>query len=67
MFRYRLHSRDGDDLGEANFTMMIKPGEKVHGSGGERLRLLAVLALENGGLTVRRDAGGRGCVDRRVG
>ena len=25
MFRYRLHSPDGDDLGEATYAMMIKP------------------------------------------
>jgi hypothetical protein len=28
MFRYRLHSPDGDDLGEATYAMMIKPGEE---------------------------------------
>lgn len=26
MFRYRLHSPDGDDLGEATYAVMIKPG-----------------------------------------
>ena len=31
MFRYRLHSPDGDDLGEATYAMMIKPGEEIHG------------------------------------
>jgi hypothetical protein len=25
IFRYRLQSPDGDDLGEANYAMMIKP------------------------------------------
>ena len=24
MFRYRLHSPDGDDIGEATYAMMIK-------------------------------------------
>jgi len=33
MFRYRLHSPDGDDLGEATYAVMIKPGEEIHGSG----------------------------------
>ena len=28
MFRYRLHSPDGDDLGEATYAQMIKPGEE---------------------------------------
>ena len=30
MFRYRLHTPDGDDLGEATYAMMIKPGEEIH-------------------------------------
>ena len=29
MFRYGLHSPDGDDLGEATYAMMIQPGEEV--------------------------------------
>jgi hypothetical protein len=29
MFRYRLHSPDGDDLGEATYALMIKPGEEI--------------------------------------
>jgi hypothetical protein len=28
MFKYRLHSPDGDDLCEATYPMMIKPGER---------------------------------------
>jgi len=43
VFRYRLHSPDGDDLGEATYAMMIKPGEEIHGSGGQRLRVLDVV------------------------
>ena len=43
MFRYRLHSPDGDDLGGATYAMMIKPGEEIHGNGGERLRVLDVV------------------------
>ena len=30
MFRYRLHSAGGDDLGEATYAVMIKPGEEIH-------------------------------------
>ena len=33
MFRYRLHSPDGDDLGEATYAMMIRAGEEIHGNG----------------------------------
>ena len=29
MFRYRLHSPDGDDLGEQTYAQMIKPGEEI--------------------------------------
>ena len=43
MFRYRLHSPDADDLGEATYAVMIKPGEEIHGSGGQRLRVLDVV------------------------
>jgi hypothetical protein len=40
MFRYRLHSPDGDDLGEQTYAVMIQPGEEIHGSCGQRLRVL---------------------------
>jgi hypothetical protein len=46
MFRYRLHAPDGDDLGEATYAQMIKRGEEIHGNGGERLRVLAVVLFE---------------------
>ena len=29
MFRYRLHSPDGDDLGDATYAMMIRRGEEI--------------------------------------
>ena len=45
MFRYRLHSPDGDDLGEATYAMMIRPGEEVHLAGGERFRVVDVAPL----------------------
>ena len=47
MFRYRLHSPDGDDLGEATYAMMIKPGEEIHRSApAERFRVLDVVPFE---------------------
>jgi hypothetical protein len=46
VFRYRLHSPDGDDLGEATYAMMIYAGEEVHGNGGERLRVLDVVPFD---------------------
>jgi hypothetical protein len=35
VFRYRLHSPDGDDLGEATYAVLLKPGEEIHGAGGQ--------------------------------
>ncbi len=29
MFRYRLYTPDGDEIGEAAYAMMIQPGEEV--------------------------------------
>jgi hypothetical protein len=46
MFRYRLHTPDGDDLGEATYAVMVKPGRKIHGSGGQWLRVVAVVPFE---------------------
>ena len=46
MFRYRLHTADGDEVGEATYAVMIKPGEEIHGSGGQRLRVLDVVPFE---------------------
>jgi hypothetical protein len=46
MFRYRLHSPDGDDLGEATYAMMIKPGEEILFGGGRRFRVVDVARFE---------------------
>jgi hypothetical protein len=40
VFRYRLHSPDGDDLGEATYAVMIKPGEEIMAGNNERFRVL---------------------------
>ena len=45
MFRCRLHSLDGDDLGEAAFAMQIKPGEDIQ-VGGRRFRVPDVVPFE---------------------
>jgi hypothetical protein len=62
MFRYRLHSPDGDDLGEAPYAMMIKPGEEIIAGNNERFRVVDVVPRRGGGLAVRRAATGRGRV-----
>ena len=46
MFRYRLHSPDGDDLGEATYAIMIKPGEEILLGGGQHFRVLYVVAFD---------------------
>jgi hypothetical protein len=46
VFRYRLHSPNGDDLGEATYAMMIKRGEEIHLGAGQRFRVLDVVAFE---------------------
>jgi hypothetical protein len=46
VFTYRLHAPDGDDLGEAAYLEPIKVGELIHFRGGERLRVLDVVAFE---------------------
>jgi hypothetical protein len=46
MFRYRLHSPDGDDLGEATYAVMIKPGEEILVGNGRRFRVLDVVPFE---------------------
>ena len=43
VFRYRLHSPDGDDLGEATYAMMIHPGEEIIAGHNQRFRVLAVV------------------------
>jgi hypothetical protein len=46
MFRYRLHSPDGDDLGEATYAMMINPGEEIIAGKNEHFRVLDVVPFE---------------------
>jgi hypothetical protein len=46
VFRYILHSPDGDDLGEATYAVMIKPGEEVLGGNGRRLLVLDVVPFD---------------------
>jgi hypothetical protein len=43
MFRYRLHSSDGDDLGEATYAMQIGPGEEILVGNGRRFVVIDVV------------------------
>jgi hypothetical protein len=67
MFRYRLHSPDGDDLGEATYAQMIHPGDEIHVGAGQGLRVVdVVLCAEDDESPVRRAAEGRGSLGRGV-
>jgi hypothetical protein len=46
VFRYRLHSPDGDDLGESTYAVMTKPGEEILVGNGRRFRVLAVVPFQ---------------------
>jgi hypothetical protein len=53
MFRYRLHSPDGDDLGEATYAQMIHLGDEIQ-LGAEMMGRVA-LDFERDALTVKGD------------
>jgi hypothetical protein len=46
MFRYRLHSTDGNDLGEATHPGRVNIGEELFSGGGRRFRVLQVVLFE---------------------
>jgi hypothetical protein len=46
MFRYRIHSPDGETLGEVTYAVMIKPGEEIHAGGGRRFRVIDVVPFD---------------------
>jgi hypothetical protein len=47
MFRYRLRSTDGDDLGESTYAVPITPGEPIVAGNGMRFHVLDVVAFED--------------------
>lgn len=46
MFRYRLHTADGDDLGEATYVSMVKTGEEIFFGNGRRFRVVDVVPFK---------------------
>ena len=46
MFRYRLHTPDADDLGEATYAVMICPDEEIIAVHNQHFRVLAVVPFE---------------------
>jgi hypothetical protein len=47
VFRYRLHSPGGDDLGEATYAMMIKPDEEIIAGNNQHFRVVDVVRLDD--------------------
>jgi len=46
VFRYRLHSPDGDELGEATYAQMIHVGDEIHVGAGQRVRVLDIVTFD---------------------
>jgi hypothetical protein len=47
VFRYRLHSTEGHDLGESTYAVPITPGEEIFAGNGIRFHVLDVVACED--------------------
>jgi hypothetical protein len=53
LYRYRLHTRDGGDAGEAEYAVQINPDEIIWTGDGRKLRVVDVVpTLEEGSLYV---------------
>ncbi len=47
MFKYRLHWADGEDAGEAEYAVNIRPGDLIHDRDGGKLRVLDLVPVED--------------------
>jgi hypothetical protein len=47
MFAYRLHSPDGDDLGDATYPVPIKLDEEIITRGTRHFRVIDVVPIED--------------------
>ena len=45
LYRYKLHTRDGADVGEAEYAVWIKPGELIYANDGGKLRVVDVVPV----------------------
>ena len=45
LYRERLHTRDGDDAGEAEYAVLIRPGETIYAGDGRRLRIVGLVPV----------------------
>lgn len=46
IFKYRIHSPDGDDLEEPTYAMMIRSGEEDHLAASRRFRVIDVVTFD---------------------
>jgi hypothetical protein len=46
VFTYRLHLKDGSDVGEGSYPSMVKVGEELFFGGGRKFRVLDVVPFE---------------------
>jgi hypothetical protein len=46
VFTYRLHSPDGDDLGQVTYAMMIHVGEEIIADKNQHFRVLDVVPFD---------------------
>jgi hypothetical protein len=45
-FRYRLFNVDGSDIGDADYALMVRPGDLIATLGGRALRVTALVPLD---------------------
>jgi len=46
MFRYRLYSPEGNDLGEGTYAIRIRPGEEIIGEGTQWFRVVDIVPFD---------------------
>jgi hypothetical protein len=52
MFKYRLHTPLGEEIGEAAYRFLIEPGEELTAGGNQRFRVIDVIPIEEQGSDV---------------
>jgi hypothetical protein len=45
-FRYRLFDLDGSDIGDADYALMVRPGDLISTLDGRELRVTALVPLD---------------------
>jgi hypothetical protein len=52
MFRYRLHTPLGEEIGEATYRFLLEPGEELSVGEDQRFRVVDVIPIEEEGSEV---------------